>query len=227
MKNLFTLIILVSFFSLTAKAQIQKGAILTGGGISFSNQDIETGRTVNGTFSLGMFEDDFIALSPQIGFFANESLLLGAGIQYEYSYFRSISITNGVTNVFSRQKSNMIFVNPYVQKFHRLTDNLFFIFSLNLLFGFGTSKETLNQDTDNDLTGWRVNLTPGLTYFVSQKWAVSVIFGQFFYNRTKEEVESTPNFTGEPEIINRDYGLDLSFNSFGVNVRYFLRNNPG
>ena len=133
MKKLFTITLLVSIFALGAKAQIQKGAILTGGSIGYNGQNNEREQLINGNIWDNTFDVDFLTLRPQIGFFATETLLLGIGIDYEYQYSKSQALNSGIPTSQSSNKINLFFVRPYLQKFYKITDNFFFSPSFNLL----------------------------------------------------------------------------------------------
>lgn len=226
MRNLFTPTLLISILSLTAKAQIQKGALLTGGSISYNSQENDSEGMTNYGFVKSESDNDLLALRPQIGLFVTESLLIGMGIGYEYRYRKSRTFRDGTSDFPSSRKSNSFSFNPYLQKFYKLTDNLFFSPSLNMLIGGGNVERNENENTEGDIFEFRVNISPGLTYFVSEKWAVSTTFGQIFYNRTREDVEPASGNVGEWEFINKEYGFDLSFNSFSLGIQYYLRNNP-
>ncbi|MCG8432998.1 MAG: hypothetical protein MJA83_03075 [Gammaproteobacteria bacterium] len=138
MKYLLIISLHISILSLTANAQIQKGAILTGGIVSFSTQDSDEDQTSPTGFTRREYNSDFLILRPKVGIFVSESLLLGLGIQYEYRYSRSSTSLDGTQAGFSIQKSNLILVNPHIQKYYRLADDLFFSPTLNILIGVET-----------------------------------------------------------------------------------------
>ena len=167
-----------------------------------------------------------LALRPQIGLFVTESLLLGIGIGYEYHYGKSGGFIDGVSDFPSSRKSNSFLFNPYLQKFYKITDNLFFSPSLNMLIGGGNVERKETENTDGDIFEFRVSISPGLTYFVSEKWAVSTTIGQVFYNRSREDVAPASGNIGEWEFISKELGFDLSFNTFSLGIQYYLRNNP-
>ena len=227
MKYFFISTSLIIIFSLQTKAQIQKGAILLGGSISFNSQDNNLDRLASGVSFLDENETDFLSLQPQAGIFVSESLLLGIGLKYEYQYIKDADYREGNATNFFSNKANLTLYNAYIQKFFKLTDNFFFSPTLNVFLGSGTREiRGTFTNRDGDLSAFEIELTPGLTYFVSEKWAATARIGELYYRRLKDEKEITSALSTEEENVGKVYGLNFGLNSFAVGVRYFLRNNP-
>lgn len=227
MKHFLILISLILCSSFAAQAQIQKGAVSIGGSITYNNQDNEQERTSPTGISIFETESDFLAIRPEAGIFVSQSLLLGLGIQYEYRYSRNMSTSNDVPGNPSSQKRNLVLVKPYMQKYYKLADNFYFSPSLSVFIGGGTGESNgFLDDRERDIFTLRANITPGLTYFISEKWGVTATFGEIFYNREREELEQGPNNPETREDIFEMYGLNFRFDTFNIGVQYFLRNSP-
>ncbi|MDN5214027.1 hypothetical protein QQ020_18265 [Fulvivirgaceae bacterium BMA12] len=225
MKRFFILSLLTTILFSEANCQIQKGALRTGGRISFNTKSDHLERKTSDDSFLSDFENDFLALNPQIGVFLTTSFLLGAGIEYEYQYDSFRSSNNGSLNNLTSEKSSLILFNPYVQKFYALTDNLFFSPTLNLLIGGGTRKSSGSIDNrEGRVFAYRINVTPELTYFISEKWAVSASIGRIFYNQTNEKRDRDDTYNSDYDNTDSEYGIDFSLNSFSVGFQYYLKN---
>jgi hypothetical protein len=206
-------------------AQVQKGAILTGGSISYNGTNNKDEFSVNSGFVLDEFKRNFIAVRPQIGFFRNESTLLGIGLTYEHNSMEQLSSFNGSPNTPFVEKSNVIFINPYLTKFSKLTDKFYFTTTINLLAGFGKGKYGENDELETNIFELRANVTPGLTYFISSKWALRGSIGQLFFNRKQEKIATDIGLSENPKNVDNNYGLNISFNTFSIGFQYYLNNN--
>jgi hypothetical protein len=232
MKNLILVLIVLFGITLNSSAQIQKGAMLIGGNVSFNVQERnEEFRIYN--FALeDYYKRTFLSAHPQFGIFINESMLLGIGINYEFIETKSrrvylVSYRESESN----QKSNLIFFNPYFKKFFKLKEKIFLTTSLNFLIGFGKRKmESEGDYVDNykselKIFEYRLNISPGLTYFLNDKWALNANIGELFYSHTKETPDDYKGGSEKPKNIEKNYGLSLKFNTFSIGIQYYLRNN--
>lgn len=211
--------------TLVSYAQIQKGAILTGGAFSFNKRKNETEFTLGNDISLVEFgrKSSFIAIRPQIGVFSSASTLLGIGISYEHSASERTVYFNGDPMIVS-EKTNTYFINPYYTKFGQLTDKLYFRTSINFLIGLGSDKGKYLEglETRSDVFEFRLNVTPGLTYFISEKWALSGSIGQLFYDRRQETLTTDLGGSEQPRNVDVNYGMSFSFNTFSFGFQYLL-----
>lgn len=206
---------------IASSAQINKGAILVEGSMSFdiSEADVDGSGTNSGTIQ----ETTQFAFRPQIGFFTSQSWQLGVGLGYN---FNQSTIDDPLDFADVKMTSNIFSINSYIRKYISINDKLFLTITGNVGYGFGKSKrdyqdDTYNTDTEADNYNIQVSIGPGLSYFVSNRWAITATFGQlyYFYNKIKVD-DSFDSY----ESTNNNYGLSFRFNTFGVGVQYFLRN---
>lgn len=234
MKKLL-IILFIGILSINLNAQIHKGAILTGGYINFQGTD----DSVEFPLYSSVYSDYYLkrktqyaAINPQIGFFATESLLLGIGLTYEYSKHDqqnsySNSYYSGSSSTFDR--NNVILINPYLTKYSRLMDKLYFTTTINFLAGIGKEKShQTNQDEYDELEAnifdLRINVTPGFTYFISEKWALSGSIGQFYYMHRREKLKTGHDLSEGLTNVENDCSVVLGFNRFTIGVQYYLNN---
>jgi hypothetical protein len=232
MKNLILVLIVLFGITLNSSAQIQKGAMLIGGNVSFNVQEIN-----HEFWPMSKILDNnsdkitFFSATPQYGIFINESTLIGMGIFYEYSkneekYIDPISFGEE-EDIY---KSNLVFINPHIKKIFKVKENFFVTTNLNFLIGFGKIKIESHYWPDKgeieiNLFEYRLNVSPGLTYFLNEKWALNANIGQLFYSHQKETPDNYTGFSEQPKNIHKDFGLSFKFNTFSIGIQYYLRNN--
>lgn len=217
----------ISIISGNLLAQVQKGTILAGGSISYNGTNNKGEFSVNSGFVLDEYKRNLIAIRPHIGFFTTESMLLGVGLTYEHNSTERRGSFNGSPSTPFVEKSNLILINPYLTKFSRLTDKFYFTTTINLLVGLGQGKYGENGTLETNIFELRVNITPGLTYFISNKWALRGSIGQLFYNRKQEKIATDIGLSEDPKNVDNNYGLNVSFNTFSIGFQYYLNNNAG
>lgn len=229
MKKILLLLMAITVTHI-AFSQINKGAILLEGNINFYETKTEDEFFVN--FSSGVYDykSTFFAVNPKIGFFTSETILVGIGLNYEHVGYRYKTTFDGVTFSTRTEKSNLYFINPYIKKFIPIKDKLFLTLTGNAFIGLGKVKYTDEEDgaedfeIKNDQIAFRVNVSPGVTYFLSPQWALTASFGQLFYNYKKEELSEELGLSNQPKNVDTTYGVSFQFNTFGVGVQYLLRN---
>ena len=235
MKNLVLILVILFGITFNSSAQIQKGAMLIGGNVSFNVQERNDGfNTYNFELEDDYYKRTFLVARPQFGIFINESMMLGIGINYEFTETKSkyINIVSYEESK-STQKNNLIFINPYFKKFFKVKDDFFVTTSLNFLIGFGKRKtegENYYGYNDNrkyelNIFEYRLNVSPGLTYFLNDRWALNASIGQLFYSHTKETPDNYTGVSEKPKNIDKNFGLSFKFNTFSIGIQYYLRNN--
>lgn len=215
--------ICLSIISFTSIAQLQKGAILAGGGITYM------GRNASDNISVqpGPYQNDlkstFLSIRPSIGFLISESTLFGIALNYEYQSTVNELVLNGNSLDPRIQKSSIILINPNLTKFIQLSDKFYFTTSVNLLAGLG--KGSLGENNrETNILDLRINVTPGLTYFISNKWAIQGSIGELFYNYKREKILADINQAEGEKNGDHRYGLSAQVNTFRVGFRYYLNN---
>ncbi len=234
MKNLILVLIVLFGITLNSSAQIQKGAMLIGGNVFFNvHESNDEFRTYNHEIEDESYKRTYFFARPQFGVFINESMLLGIGINYELSKTKSKYINLTTFEEYENiQKSNLIFINPYFKKFFKVKEKFFITTSLNLLVGFGkrkTENENYYGYNDNkkyelNIFEYRLTVSPGLTYFLNDRWALNTSIGQLFYSHQKETPDNYTGVSEKPKNINKNYGLSFKFNTFSIGIQYYLRN---
>lgn len=215
MKKLI-IIFIAGILSTTLNAQVQKGVILTGGYVSYYGYNYSD--KFPGSNYSEFLDYDFkrkikhATISPQIGFFISETTLFGIGLTYEYSmndqqtnYSRSYYSNPYNYSSSTFDKDNLILINPYLTKYCKIMDKLYFTATINFLAGIGKEKSHQTsqydyEDSEYNINGYdelesnifelRINATPGVTYFISDKWALCGSIGQIYYKHRREKLKT-------------------------------------
>jgi hypothetical protein len=222
MKYYIIILFLIIISDTIVKAQIQKGAIVMGGDIRYSGKS-EKNEFSNNNFPVIKKENSsFFFIRPQVGFFVSNSTLLGIGLEYDRFVRNMHSSYNG--NVTStRLIDNTILINPYLEKYISISDRFYFKMRFNLMTGVGNQKVGDDKEVVTKTSDLRVNIVPGLSYFITDNLALTCSMGQLYYNLNIEHLQVEVNDT-KPKNVDHSYGFDFSFNTFSLGLKYYLRN---
>lgn len=221
MKKLILLLI-VSISSLHhLQAQIQKGTILLEGDVSFNNTRVKHDPENDLVGAKTTQESKYFSVTKKAGYFLNESFLVGLGLGYTYTSTSYDQSLNEDITAMSRTTTNLYSITPYIKKFIKLNDKLFFTITGNSSVAFGDRYYSNSAFRSSDLTTLNINITPSFTYFVSKHWALTTGLGQLFYSYTREKFASD-NDNGQTSA-NRNFGASLQLNTFYIGIQYFLR----
>ena len=157
--------------------------------------DIQLGGSVG--FS-GANGSSSFRLAPQAGLFVTDLASVGLAISYNGNMSNSNFFRFGV---FSR--------------FHKkVVDNFYFYVqpSINYLTGSSESGNPLGSK----LRILDIGIAPGVTYFLSPKFALGVNLGSLNYN-------STTNESGGLETNREEFTLLMNLNSASFNISYFIK----
>jgi hypothetical protein len=156
------------------------------------------------------YETKSFTISPEMGFFVNESTLLGIGLTYDHRKSKSETPIYDGGSFTLKSKSNIFYINPYLTKYCKLKEKFYFTTRANIMAGFG-------KENDNKVFEIRLNATPGLSYFVSEKWALTCNVGRIYYSHKKVDIEDSSE-----EMKHEDYGINVNFNTFTIGFQYIL-----
>lgn len=221
MKNFYVFTLVVCLLPVMGYSQVQQGAFTLGGSFSLSSQDNKQEFPGSNNIDSETKRNSFW-LNPRVGYFATSTLVVGVGFNYRNDRFKRTDL--GTNNNTIETVTNEFAINPYIEKYFPIVEQLYVTTSFNVLIGTGKVKEEQPESFESDITSFSINLIPGLTYFVSDKFAISANFGQLFYNSRKVKNEPTTNRV-ESENTTNVFGLNASLDSFALGIRYFIGNN--
>lgn len=218
--------LLLSVFALTMAhvsfAQINKGALLVGAGINFNHSNNTSLNAGSQNYDV---KNTSFSLYPSVGYFTNDNFMIGMGLGYSYSGLKDDSNDPNSTPYINNR--NEFSVNPYVRKYIEISEKLYFRLGASASAGMGSVKrgETAGElKKAMDIFSLGVSISPGLTYFLTPKWALYAQYGNVYYAYEHNKIYSTNNSEFDRESDQNRFGASLSLNSFGLGIQYFLRN---
>ena len=180
---------------------------------SAQEQEVETygfnegDMFVSGSFGIGStkFPDDSkentFNISPRFGYFLNDFIAVGAQAGYSKQKEENANGDDVVDNsTFTIGAFGRYYLMP-AQKFS---------FFGELGLGYGTTEDI----NDNKVNGVNIDVSPGLSYFVSKHFALEATFGILGYNSVKKDesgAESTDSF---------DFGLNMDDINLGLIYKF-------
>lgn len=222
-KTAVTLVVML--LALFSHAQIQEGAVLLEGSLSYSSQTEEE-ENMDNYDKFTAETKDFI-FRPSAGFMVSRTVMLGIRLGYEHSK-SAVEFEDYYANGDETTTMNLISVGPYLKTFLPLNEKLYFTITGSVNFGFGTQTtvdhEFNDEETEADLDRFRTEVSPGLSYFVSPRWALTASFGQLYYAKEKFKIESSIDGGEDSTQEFSDGGLSLNVNTFSIGVQYFINN---
>ncbi len=227
MKKIYIFLIAM-FLCALSNAQLQKGTILVEGDIGFD------GAHYSDQFD-AYYDDQYdvdakysaIYLNPKFGYFTSESLVLGIGILYRYEkeYRNYQNFNYDITDI-RKEKEYLLQLNPYLTKYSKLGENIYFTSTVDLYAGFGKSRSTYEDiEKESNILELQISARPGIIYFISDNWALSGSIGQIYYNYRVEKPDTNYDFSENVKNVHNQYRLDFSLNDFYVGIIYYFTKN--
>jgi len=223
MKNLLLSLGMIVML-LSANAQIQKGAIMIGGSFNtYGSKNLSETATSSNNFAIKSFS---LNVKPQIGFMVSDHTQIGLSFALEHSYFKSRTFNaNSGVGYPTVDKGNTYLINPYLTRYIGITEKFYLTTTANAMIGAGKTHSgipsSLNKSSVFDI---RLNLTPGIAYFVSDNLAITATIGKLYYSYSKTTSDGTTNTTST-DMKNKlnNFGMNLSSSSLWFGVQFFIR----
>ena len=186
------------FVSTLSFAQIAKGDIQLGGTISWNQFD-------NG------FESSELTILPSAGLFVSPTTSIGL----------NLGVSRFKNPIFDQQTGNIVdgtdrqFLIGAFARFHKpISDNFYLFLQPSVALGFG-NQEVGDVETA-DINSFGVSIAPGLTYFLSPKFALEMSVNAFNYSKIDFE---GPQITQELE----NYGIDLDLSNINLGLNFYIK----
>ncbi|KAF2518521.1 porin family protein [Flavobacterium salilacus subsp. salilacus] len=188
-----------------AYANAQEETTSTGG---FSTGDVFISGSVGfGSEKTGDFKATEFNFSPRAGYFVSDNIALGLALGYnntkqdEEFGFGTAEVT---TNTFEIGAFGRYYFMPASQ------------FSLFTQLGvnYGTTKSEIDNEEFNKANGFNVEFAPGISYFISEHFALEATFGVLSYTTVEpdeDDADSTNTF---------QLGLNMSDINFGLIYKF-------
>jgi len=202
MKNII-LTLLIGIMYTYSFAQPKQGNYVIGGSTSFDFDNSSITGVDNFSTSAHLI--------PQFGKFLSEKILLEGGIGYSWIYNR----TNN-NSILAKIHTHGILGNISINRFFALTDKLNFTLGGYLSSSIGFANSTwessgnITTSSSNRLMAG-IGATPGLAYFINDKWMVNAKVGSLGYSMT--------HFGGN---YFHHIGYNFTSDLFSLGIRYIV-----
>ena len=201
MKQKFLLAVLsVCMFTISTKAQINKGSTWLGGNISYNQTKTDNENDPdNKTQSL--------SIAPAIGKAVSDNLIVGVRLNYLYN---KTTISGSSSD--ERQYGGSIFVRRYLPVISRL-----------YVFGEGSVGANHYRGTGSKGGGFVIALTPGVSVGINKKLQLETGFNSLFstYYMKRKTTNATDNYT--LESFGAGFNLENQ-STFYLGFRFLINN---
>lgn len=206
--TLFSLgLVLLSFVS---NAQISKGSILLGGGLSLSSS-----KPDNNTYKSTGF-----TISPSAGIAIKENKVLGLQLSYGHSNFDN---NNNPGDGHSNSYGASVFLRNYLS----VAKNLYLFGQGQAGFGYNKSEtiESINSTNTREQLNTSISLFPGLSYALTKRFQLEVFMSnlvQAGYSSDKSTLTSG-GFTTSGRSQSLSFNINANpFTDLGLGFRIIL-----
>ena len=178
----------------------------TEGGSGFAKGDVFMTGAVNFSSSKytadGNFKENGFTIAPSIGFFVTENIALGAGISYNSTSVEEIEGADETkTSTIGFEVMGRYYFTPA---------NQFSVFG-QLSVGYAS---TDFDAADVKVNGFGIGAAPGVSYFISDNFALEASWGVLSYASAKADVD------GAEASNDFQFGLDLTNINFGLVYKF-------
>lgn len=210
-------IILVCFYQ-SAKSQSRNGAFLTE--CNFSLLHSEATEKIHDFDSFS--KTNYFSISAGFGRFINERWLMGFGTMYRHYDRYSDTYYQGIRDDYESIKSNGFSFYPYISRYIRMSDKVFISITSALSFGVEKGDYIADFAATYKLKYYSSYIYPGVTWFLSKRWALNASFGKLFYD-FKTTTMQDPSADSNDISKESNFGLDFQMNTSNIGVKYLFR----
>lgn len=176
----------------------------TSGGKGFANGDVFiTGSVGFSSESEGDYKTNIFTIAPTAGLFVTNNISVGVGIGYA-SIKDEDPIGGDVDTSFLRLGA--------FGRYYATPANDFSFFG-QLGFDYLTGKEEPEEEPETKVDGFEIALRPGVSYFISEHFAIEASIGALSYGTIEED--DAENSTDTFQI-----GVDLTEINFGLLYKF-------
>lgn len=214
-------------------AQVSKGTLFVGSTIGAANYNSITNnydyadsgyrKTTNHNFGIG--------LSPQLGVFVNDHLIVGGSIGFDYAHDKQNlqNTESNFENAETKRETFTINAGPFLRYyfFNTSPGSTLLYTQIGARVGTGSGSSSGNGDnTANTFTtsgkitnifSWNANGSIGITHFI-QKTVGLDIFAGYNYDSDKSHNTTTTNYTSKSGGTNTSRAVDYDLTTHTNNI---------
>lgn len=206
MKTVLSLSIFSLIISFSSFAQPTRGTYFVGGSVSGSFDKSPTQAYESKRYHF--------AISPNVGKFISEKYQLNFGL----AYMIQNNQLQGLTDQLYRQTVQTFSASFGVTRYFPLTEKLYFNLSASITPRYSNTSGYTNinywsESNSLETYAGSLSVSPGLTYFLNNKWLLYSYIGGLNYSVTMYD------FTDQ---LGHEMNINFAANSFGIGARFLL-----
>jgi outer membrane protein len=160
---------------------------------------------ISGSFNFqsettGSVKENTIDFSPRFGYFISDNIALGGRLSLGQ---------NKTTDSIVIENNSVVSVGAFA-RYYTNPKSRFSVFG-HLGFNYNTETEKISKSS---VTGFDVALSPGFSYFVSDRFAIEATFGRLGFETSKPDVD------GAESTKNIDFDINMSSVGFGLIYKF-------
>lgn len=204
MKSIIITSIFTLFFACISFAQPTEGTYVVGGhanfGYSKPQSDLVKSQRTNFT------------ISPSIGKFISEKYQISFGLGYSH-HNRKEETSSGS---YFKQTAHSFSIRFATTRYFPIADKLYFTLEAAIIPSYDVNLSETEyagiENKSNNISA-RLNISPGLTYFINKKWMLYSSIGILWYDAS---------YNTKTELTGHQVSFSVSPNSFGLGARYII-----
>ncbi|MFD1188527.1 outer membrane beta-barrel protein, partial [Pontibacter rugosus] len=206
-----------------AFAQTSKGTVVLSGSLGFST------NTSKPQSDDGRYKAITYNLAPSAGLMLNDKLEVGTTVSYSYSRTESKSyiIDDEVPEFYGSRESTdrTVSLQPYLKKYFMVSEKIAITGKAYADLFTGSSKSEsdyrgLSSSSETKNRGFGIGVSPGITFFPTERIGLSANFGNLSYTRTTYEHELRVIENTKSTRSGLDLNLSSKYLTFGFG--YFI-----
>lgn len=204
MKSIVLITLTFFLFASGARAQINKGAVLLGGNLSFHKNKYKYPSSTSS-------EPSILNLNPSAGFVVRDNKVIGVNLTYGHSRNRYDRYGAGV----------------YYRSYHTLAKNFYLFGQVNAGYNHFKQESSTGFDTKevSRTNSIGVDIFPGIAFAASKRFHLEVsmnnLVGMDFYQTVRET--TSPTGKSEYKTKGLDFGANINPESnFRLGFRFVL-----
>ena len=192
-----------------------EGAVFGGGGLLFNMQNEEIEGSAFGDIDQS---SSTFSITPRIGYYLTDEFVVGLGFGVELITIEdNLEDTEASRSVYS--------VGPFVRYSEEIAGNLRIYGEVGAMLGTGSGEEETpgSNDINADISTLEVGLRPGLTYYLSESFAIEPSFG--FFGFQSESISTEEELVDGLVAVNQEsseFTIDLSLSTISLSMHYYF-----
>lgn len=218
MRNLVCLFLIL--VSLSSNAQIEKGTILSGLRMSYSQEKSENEFSKFGGFIASEFNFTSFSISKDVSVLISDQSAIGFGLIYSSTFRETVFDDDAVpSSLTSEEKINTLGFAGFYEHYITLGDKLFLSPRFQILYGFGKTEGTggLGYETKTSLIS--ISVLPKINYFISSRWNLNLGIGAIGFSRSTEKPVSD-NLVADQQNTQNNLSASVGAETLTLGVGY-------